>query len=107
MKSDKDKNRPMSLAEFRKMRHTLLPENRKIKNARKVERDGIRFDSRLELFMYDLLKMAGIRRSATPCNRGSGTMGPPSGRSPTLSIFGCRITTSSLTPRATTPSRET
>lgn len=61
MKSDKDNNRPMSLAEFRKMRHTLLPENRKIKNARKVERDGIRFDSRLELFMYDLLKMAGIR----------------------------------------------
>lgn len=61
MKSDKNKNRPMSLAEFRKMRHTLLPENRKIKNARKVERDGIRFDSRLELFMYDLLKMAGIR----------------------------------------------
>lgn len=60
MKSDKDKNRPMSLAEFRKMRHTLLPENRKIKNARKVLRDGIRFDSRLELFMYDLLKMAGI-----------------------------------------------
>ena len=51
----------MSLAEFRKMRHTLLPENRKIKNARKVERDGIRFDSRLELFMYDLLKEAGIR----------------------------------------------
>lgn len=31
MINDKDKNRPMSLAEFRKMRHTLLPENRKIK----------------------------------------------------------------------------
>lgn len=61
MKSDKDKNRPMSLAEFRKMRHTLLPENRKIKNARKVESDGIVFDSRLEMFMYSLLKEAGIR----------------------------------------------
>ena len=45
MKSDKDNNRPMSLAEFRKMRHTLLPENRKIKNARKVEQNKTGYDS--------------------------------------------------------------
>ena len=67
MKSDKDKNRPMSLAEFRKMRHTLLPENRKIKNARTVESDGILFDSRLEMFMYSLLKEAGIRFERQKC----------------------------------------
>lgn len=34
--------------------------NRKIKNATKVEADGVKFDSRLEKTMYDLLKGAGI-----------------------------------------------
>lgn len=36
-------------------------ENQRIKNATKVEVDGIRFDSRLEAFLYGLLKQHGIR----------------------------------------------
>ena len=35
-------------------------ENRKILNAVKVEQNGIRFDSRLELYCYNALKAAGI-----------------------------------------------
>jgi hypothetical protein len=35
-------------------------ENRKILNAVKVEQNGIRFDSRLELYAYNALKAAGI-----------------------------------------------
>lgn len=34
--------------------------NRKVKNATRNERDGVVFASRLERFMYDLLKMHGI-----------------------------------------------
>jgi len=35
-------------------------ENRKILNALKVEQNGIKFDSRLELYCYNALKAAGI-----------------------------------------------
>jgi len=34
--------------------------NKKVRNATKVEADGVKFDSRLEKTMYDLLKGAGI-----------------------------------------------
>jgi len=34
--------------------------NAKVKNATKVEADGLKFDSRLEYYMYGLLKGAGI-----------------------------------------------
>lgn len=36
-------------------------QNRKIKNAQKCELDGIKFDSRLEMHMYSLLKMHNIK----------------------------------------------
>jgi hypothetical protein len=34
--------------------------NKKIKNATKIEVDGVNFDSKLEKYMYDLLRGAGI-----------------------------------------------
>ena len=34
--------------------------NKKIRNATKVEADGVKFDSQLEKYLYDLLKGAGI-----------------------------------------------
>lgn len=52
----------MTVDEFKSFRHAVAPPgNRKIRNARKIERDGVKFDSRLEMYMYDLLTMAGIR----------------------------------------------
>ncbi|MFQ8806189.1 MAG: DUF1064 domain-containing protein [Alistipes indistinctus] len=52
----------MTVDEFKSFRHAVTPPgNRKIRNARKIERDGVKFDSRLEMYMYDLLTMAGIR----------------------------------------------
>lgn len=38
----------------------LLPGNAKVKNTTKVQADGLVFDSKLEYFMYGLLKGAGI-----------------------------------------------
>ena len=52
----------MTVDEFKSFRHAVTPPgNQKIRNARKIERDGVKFDSRLEMYMYDLLTMAGIR----------------------------------------------
>lgn len=34
--------------------------NAKVRNARKTERDGVKFDSALEKYMYDLLTIHGI-----------------------------------------------
>jgi len=36
------------------------PVNKKVRNATKVEQDGVKFDSRLELYFYNALKAAGI-----------------------------------------------
>ena len=74
----------MTVDEFKSFRHTVAPPgNRKIMNARKIERDGVKFDSRLEMYMYDLLTM--YRKCfAIAAQR--------SDRSPTPSIFFCRNT---------------
>lgn len=55
----------MTAAEFREMQGNQLngpgpSGNRKVLNARKVERDGIEFDSRLESHMHALLSMHNI-----------------------------------------------
>lgn len=34
--------------------------NRKVRNAKAIEQDGVKFDSRLECYMYNLLTMLGI-----------------------------------------------
>jgi hypothetical protein len=46
----------MTLEEYKK----LPKPNKKIKGARKSEQDGIKFDSQLEKYMYNLLKASGI-----------------------------------------------
>lgn len=35
--------------------------NKKVKGARKIEIDGVKFDSRLEMYAYNRLKMLGIK----------------------------------------------
>lgn len=61
MKNNLQKNKPMFIDQFRESHHPLLPGNRKKTKGPKIEKNGIRFDSRLELFMYNLLTKAGIR----------------------------------------------
>lgn len=55
----------MTANEFQRLIRGLPPSaepsgNRKVRNAVKVERDGVVFDSRLERHMFDLLTMHGI-----------------------------------------------
>lgn len=41
-------------------KRTIPGANKKIKGATKIFQDGIKFDSRLELFLYNLLRASGI-----------------------------------------------
>lgn len=52
----------MTVDELKSFRHAVAPPiNRKVRNARKIARDGVKFDSKVEMFMYDLLTASGIR----------------------------------------------
>lgn len=63
-----DRRDIMTVAEFRAVLRGERPSggnvaqsgNKKVRNATKTAEDGIVFDSRLEKYMYDLLKMHGI-----------------------------------------------
>ncbi|MDL2289942.1 DUF1064 domain-containing protein [Paludibacteraceae bacterium OttesenSCG-928-F17] len=50
----------MTIDELRELTNKKGNGNRKVRNARKRERDGITFDSGLEMYMYDLLRLGNV-----------------------------------------------